>query len=218
MPAKITVRLQDGKVIEHEVQDYPGLASHPFTWEESVEKFDRLVAGRIDERLNREIKDAVRSVENIQVSGPDETARQRQGSCLGRVIEYDLTSSKRQATRKGRNRNSYSIRACSGNHRICRSQRMSAARGLGFQDWLRRVRNSRRRTRFPDSSATSASTRNARKPAPGIVGQTVRSRLLGTRARPPDKKEAAFRRLFSDLGAGPFGEASTTESGGMGQS
>jgi 2-methylcitrate dehydratase len=68
MPAKITVRLQDGKVIEHEVQDYPGLASHPFTWEESVEKFDRLVAGRIDERLSREIKDAVRSVENIQVT------------------------------------------------------------------------------------------------------------------------------------------------------
>jgi 2-methylcitrate dehydratase len=32
MPAKITVRLQDGKVIEHEVQDYPGLASRPFTW------------------------------------------------------------------------------------------------------------------------------------------------------------------------------------------
>jgi 2-methylcitrate dehydratase len=68
MPAKITVRLQDGKVIEHEVQDYPGLASHPFTWEESVEKFDRLVAGRVDERLSREIKDAVRSVENIQIT------------------------------------------------------------------------------------------------------------------------------------------------------
>jgi 2-methylcitrate dehydratase len=67
MPAKITVRLQDGKVIEHEVQDYPGLASHPFTWEDSVEKFDRLVAGRIDEGLNREIKDAVRSLENVQV-------------------------------------------------------------------------------------------------------------------------------------------------------
>jgi 2-methylcitrate dehydratase len=31
MPAKITIRLQDGNVIEHEVQDYPGLASHPFT-------------------------------------------------------------------------------------------------------------------------------------------------------------------------------------------
>src|SRR5580658_5864897 len=67
MPAKITVRLQDGKVVEHEVQDYPGLASHPFTWEEAVQKFDTLVAGRIDEGLSGEIKSAVRSVENIQV-------------------------------------------------------------------------------------------------------------------------------------------------------
>ena len=67
MPAKITVRLQDGKVVEHEVQDYPGLASRPFTWEEVVQKFDTLVAGRIDEGLSGEIKNAVRSVENIQV-------------------------------------------------------------------------------------------------------------------------------------------------------
>src|SRR6202162_3990160 len=67
MPARITVRLQDGKVIEHEVQDYPGLASRPFTWDESVEKFDRLVTGRADQALSREIKDAVSSVENIQV-------------------------------------------------------------------------------------------------------------------------------------------------------
>ena len=49
MPAKIIVRLQDGRVIEHEVQDYPGLASHPFTWEDAVHKFDTLVAGRVDE-------------------------------------------------------------------------------------------------------------------------------------------------------------------------
>jgi 2-methylcitrate dehydratase len=67
MPAKITVRLQDGKVIEHEVQAYPGLASDPFTWEDSAEKFDRLVAGRADERLCNDIKDAVRSIESIQV-------------------------------------------------------------------------------------------------------------------------------------------------------
>jgi 2-methylcitrate dehydratase len=67
MPAKITVRLQDGKVIEHEVQDYPGLASDPFTWEDSVEKFDRLVTGRLDEALSGEIKDAAQSVENIRV-------------------------------------------------------------------------------------------------------------------------------------------------------
>ena len=67
MPAKIIVRLQDGKVIEHEVQDYPGLASHPFTWEDAVQKFDALVAGRVDKGLSGEIKDAARTVENIQV-------------------------------------------------------------------------------------------------------------------------------------------------------
>src|SRR3984957_1879321 len=67
MPAKITVRLQDGTMIEHEVQDYPGLASNPFTWQDAVDKFDRLAAGRVEEGLSREIKDAVRSLENIQV-------------------------------------------------------------------------------------------------------------------------------------------------------
>src|ERR1700751_2804460 len=67
MTAKIIVRLQAGRGIEHEVQDYPGLASHPFTWEDAVEKFDTLMAGRVDEGLSGEIKDAARSVENIQV-------------------------------------------------------------------------------------------------------------------------------------------------------
>jgi 2-methylcitrate dehydratase len=67
MPAKITIRLKDGKTIEHEVQDYPGLASHPFTWEDSVDKFDKLVAGRLDDGLRGEIKDAVHSIESIEV-------------------------------------------------------------------------------------------------------------------------------------------------------
>ena len=67
MPAKIVVRLQDGQIIEHEVQDYPGLASRPFTWEDVVQKFDALVAGRVDGGLSGEIKDAAQSVEDIQV-------------------------------------------------------------------------------------------------------------------------------------------------------
>jgi 2-methylcitrate dehydratase len=67
MPAKIIVRLGDGRVIEQEVQAYPGLASYPFTWEDAVQKFHALVGGRIDEGLSAEIRDAVHSVENIQV-------------------------------------------------------------------------------------------------------------------------------------------------------
>jgi 2-methylcitrate dehydratase len=67
MPAKIRIKLKDGKTIDHEVQDYPGLASHPFTWEESVDKFDLLVSSRLDQGLRGEIKDAVYSIESIQV-------------------------------------------------------------------------------------------------------------------------------------------------------
>jgi 2-methylcitrate dehydratase len=67
MPVKIMVRLKNSEVVEHEVRDYPGLASHPFTWEDSVEKFDKLVSGHLDQGLGREIKAAVRSLETIQV-------------------------------------------------------------------------------------------------------------------------------------------------------
>jgi len=66
MPARITVRLKDGTVVQHEVQDYPGLASRPFTWDESSEKFDRLVDGRVDAGLSGEIKDAVRRLDSLQ--------------------------------------------------------------------------------------------------------------------------------------------------------
>ena len=59
--------MENGTTFEHEVKDFPGLPSHPFTWKDSVEKFDRLVAGRIDGSLSEDIKDAVRSLESIQV-------------------------------------------------------------------------------------------------------------------------------------------------------
>ena len=89
MPAKITVRLQDGSVIEHEVQDFPGMPSDPFTWEDSVEKFDRLVAGRADESVSREIKDAVRSLESIRVKDLMQL--------LGRVTSGKRTTLKKSA-------------------------------------------------------------------------------------------------------------------------
>jgi 2-methylcitrate dehydratase len=67
MPAKITVRLANGTTFSREVQDYPGMPSQPFTWDDVTSKFDQLVAGRIDSDLATQIKEAVRSVENIQV-------------------------------------------------------------------------------------------------------------------------------------------------------
>jgi 2-methylcitrate dehydratase len=67
VPARVTVRLEGGQSYSHDVKDYPGFPTQPFTWDESVEKFDKLVAGHADKGLRREIKDAVRSLENIHV-------------------------------------------------------------------------------------------------------------------------------------------------------
>jgi 2-methylcitrate dehydratase len=67
VPSRVTVRLKGGKSYSHKVKDYPGSSTRPFTWEDSAKKFDKLVAGRADEGLCREIKDAVRSLEDIQV-------------------------------------------------------------------------------------------------------------------------------------------------------
>ncbi len=69
VPSRVTVRLKGGKSYSHEVTDYPGFATRPFTWEESARKFDQLATGHADSGLCREIKAAVRSLENIQVAG-----------------------------------------------------------------------------------------------------------------------------------------------------
>ena len=81
MPAKITVRSAwTEKWLSMKSRTTLGLASHPFTWEEAIQKFDTLVAGRIDEGLSGEIKNAVRIAwKNIQVRDLDETARFRSG-------------------------------------------------------------------------------------------------------------------------------------------
>jgi 2-methylcitrate dehydratase PrpD len=50
-----------------EVKSYPGFPTCPFTWDDIVAKFDKLVAGRADEILANEIKAAARPLETIQV-------------------------------------------------------------------------------------------------------------------------------------------------------
>jgi 2-methylcitrate dehydratase len=67
VPSRVTVQLTDGRSYRHEVNGYPGFPTRPFTWDEIVAKFDKLVAGRADEGHASEIKAAVRSLETIQV-------------------------------------------------------------------------------------------------------------------------------------------------------
>jgi 2-methylcitrate dehydratase len=66
-PSRVTVRLVGGASVSHEVNDYPGFPTRPFTWEDVDAKFDRLTAGRADDALGRDIKAAVRALESIQV-------------------------------------------------------------------------------------------------------------------------------------------------------
>ncbi len=49
------------------MKDFPGLPSNPFSWQDAVEKYDRLVSGRIDDKLAAQIKEAVSRIEDIQV-------------------------------------------------------------------------------------------------------------------------------------------------------
>jgi 2-methylcitrate dehydratase len=67
-PSRVTVRLRTGKSYTQEVNDYPGFATRPFTWDEVVAKLDELTADRADGGLRKEIAAAVLSLESIRVS------------------------------------------------------------------------------------------------------------------------------------------------------
>jgi 2-methylcitrate dehydratase len=67
MPARVTVRLTNGQSYTQEVKDYPGFPTRPFTWDDVVAKFNKLVGDRADAGLRNNIHGAVLSLESIQL-------------------------------------------------------------------------------------------------------------------------------------------------------
>jgi 2-methylcitrate dehydratase len=65
--SRMTVRLKSGQSFNHEVSNYPGFPTRPFTWDEISAKFDKLAAGHVGAQLSRDIKNTVRSLEVVQV-------------------------------------------------------------------------------------------------------------------------------------------------------
>ena len=65
--AKMTLMLKDGTSVTNEVKDYPGMPCRPFTWEDAVDKFDRMTTGYITSTQQTKIKDIVRTLETRQV-------------------------------------------------------------------------------------------------------------------------------------------------------
>lgn len=62
--ARIIIKLNNGDSISHEVSKYPGMPSDPFTWEDAVDKFDKLTEGYIDQNLAKDLKNLVKEIES----------------------------------------------------------------------------------------------------------------------------------------------------------
>jgi 2-methylcitrate dehydratase len=67
MPCRITVALNDGRILTKEKRDYEGFLSRPMNWGTVTRKFERLSAPYADRELRREIIEAVANLEALQV-------------------------------------------------------------------------------------------------------------------------------------------------------
>ena len=68
MPCRITVTLDDGRVLVTEKQDYEGFHIRPMRWEDAAEKFERLSRPHTEAPLRKEIREAVGDLEAIRVT------------------------------------------------------------------------------------------------------------------------------------------------------
>ncbi len=66
MPARLRVRLKDGRVLEKEKSDYEGFLTRPISWERALEKFGRLAEPYAGPGLREEISEAVRRLEDVE--------------------------------------------------------------------------------------------------------------------------------------------------------
>lgn len=62
--SRITIRTTDGQTVSHEIKNYPGMPSNPFTWDDAVSKFDELTDGYIDKNLATDLKALVKEMES----------------------------------------------------------------------------------------------------------------------------------------------------------
>jgi 2-methylcitrate dehydratase len=68
MPARVAIRLRDGRTLSLEVTEYPGLNGAPMTWEAALQKFHRLCGDRVRPEERDTIVDLVQDMEHHPVS------------------------------------------------------------------------------------------------------------------------------------------------------
>lgn len=67
MPCRVTVTLQDGRMLSKEKRDYEGFHTRPMQWETAVMKFEQLTKSAIPDTLQHEIEAAVQELEKINI-------------------------------------------------------------------------------------------------------------------------------------------------------
>jgi len=67
MPCRLTITLQDGRVLTKEIHDYPGFVTQPMSWEMAFEKFESVASPMATSPLRRSIAGAVKTLESIDV-------------------------------------------------------------------------------------------------------------------------------------------------------
>ncbi|MGH2529716.1 MAG: MmgE/PrpD family protein [Actinomycetota bacterium] len=67
MPARLSVRLRDGRELHTEKSGYEGFTTRPMSWETALAKFGQLSRG-VDHGLSKEIVDAVASLDDIDAA------------------------------------------------------------------------------------------------------------------------------------------------------
>ena len=68
MPCRITVALNDGRILTKEKRDYEGFVARPMSWETVAQKFAQLSAPYAVDAQRREIIDAIANLEAIEVA------------------------------------------------------------------------------------------------------------------------------------------------------
>ncbi|RFM32624.1 MmgE/PrpD family protein [Chitinophaga silvisoli] len=68
MPAKISIHLKDGKVIEEKKEDYKGFYTRPLDWEDVVNKFHLLGKDTTDGAMRNDLIAVIANLENEPVS------------------------------------------------------------------------------------------------------------------------------------------------------
>jgi 2-methylcitrate dehydratase len=68
MPCRITITLNDGRVLTKEKRDYEGFRTRPMQWETAVNKFEQLTQPHLSTALQNRIEDAVQNLENFRIT------------------------------------------------------------------------------------------------------------------------------------------------------